>query len=89
MMRGAGASLTVWRWLLMATCLAAVPGTPASAEPDSPASDQPLRGKVAVITGSSSGLGRALAEQAAERGMKLVLADIDPEPSRELAAAAF
>lgn len=87
MMHGAGASLTMWRWLLMATCLAAVPGTLASAEPDSPASDQPFRGKVAVITGSSSGLGRALAEQAAERGMKLVLADIDPEPSRELAAA--
>lgn len=35
-----------------------------------------LQGKVAVITGAAEGIGRALAEQAAVRGMKLVLADI-------------
>ena len=49
------------------------------------AAEDPYRDKVAVITGSSSGLGRALAELAAERGMKLVLVDIDPEPSRTFA----
>ena len=34
-------------------------------------------GKVAVITGAAEGIGRAIAEEAAARGMKLVLADID------------
>jgi NAD(P)-dependent dehydrogenase (short-subunit alcohol dehydrogenase family) len=46
----------------------------------------PYRGKVAVITGSSSGLGWALAEIAAEKGMKLVLADINLPPSEAFAA---
>ena len=36
-----------------------------------------LRGKVAVITGGASGIGRALAERAAAQGMKLVLADVE------------
>lgn len=36
-----------------------------------------LQGKVAVITGGASGIGRALAERFAAEGMKLVLADID------------
>lgn len=45
----------------------------------------PFQGKVAVITGSSSGLGKALAELAASRDMKLVLADIDLPPSAEFA----
>jgi NAD(P)-dependent dehydrogenase (short-subunit alcohol dehydrogenase family) len=44
-----------------------------------------LAGKVAVITGTSSGLGRELAELAAEREMRLVLVDIDPGPSIEMA----
>lgn len=35
-----------------------------------------LRDRVAVITGAAEGIGRAIAEQAAARGMKLVLADI-------------
>jgi len=34
-------------------------------------------GKVAVITGAAEGIGKAIAEEAAARGMKLVLADID------------
>ncbi|WP_370531129.1 SDR family NAD(P)-dependent oxidoreductase [Pseudomonas sp. OVF7] len=34
-------------------------------------------GQVAVITGAASGIGRGLAEQAARRGMRLVLADVD------------
>lgn len=36
-----------------------------------------LKGKVAVITGAADGLGRALAERAAQQGMQVVLADID------------
>jgi NAD(P)-dependent dehydrogenase (short-subunit alcohol dehydrogenase family) len=36
-----------------------------------------FKGKVAVITGASSGIGRALAEHSAKQGMKVVLADID------------
>jgi len=38
---------------------------------------QDLQGKVAVITGGGSGLGRELARSCAKRGMKLVLADVD------------
>lgn len=34
-------------------------------------------GKVAVITGAAEGIGKAIAEEAAARGMRLVLADID------------
>lgn len=34
-------------------------------------------GKVAVITGAAEGIGRAIAQEAAGRGMRLVLADID------------
>ena len=37
-----------------------------------------LKGKVAVITGGASGLGRAMAERFAREGMKLVLADVEP-----------
>lgn len=36
-----------------------------------------FHGKVAVITGAASGLGRAFAQKGAQLGMKLVLADID------------
>ena len=34
-------------------------------------------GRVAVVTGAAEGIGRAIAEEAAARGMKLLLADID------------
>ena len=36
-----------------------------------------LDGKVAVITGAASGIGRALADRVARAGMKIVLADVD------------
>ncbi len=38
---------------------------------------QELRGKVAVITGGASGIGRGFADRALEEGMKIVLADIE------------
>jgi NAD(P)-dependent dehydrogenase (short-subunit alcohol dehydrogenase family) len=39
-----------------------------------------LQGKVAVITGGASGIGRAVAEKAAAEGMKIVLGDIEEGP---------
>ena len=36
-----------------------------------------LRGRVAVITGGASGIGRALADAFAAEGMRLVLADVE------------
>jgi NAD(P)-dependent dehydrogenase (short-subunit alcohol dehydrogenase family) len=36
-----------------------------------------FRGKVAVVTGAASGIGRAMAERFAAEGMKVVLADIE------------
>jgi NADP-dependent 3-hydroxy acid dehydrogenase YdfG len=44
-----------------------------------------LEGRVAVVTGSANGIGRALAAELANEGMKLVLADVEREPL-ELAA---
>ena len=50
-----------------------------------------FRGRVAVVTGAASGIGRALAARFAAEGMKLVLADVEPgalaAAARELAAA--
>jgi NAD(P)-dependent dehydrogenase (short-subunit alcohol dehydrogenase family) len=37
-----------------------------------------FRGRVAVVTGAASGIGRALASRFADEGMKLVLADVEP-----------
>jgi NAD(P)-dependent dehydrogenase (short-subunit alcohol dehydrogenase family) len=37
-----------------------------------------FQGKVAVITGGASGLGRAMAERFAAEGMRIVLADVEP-----------
>src|ERR1700722_3720525 len=42
-----------------------------------------LRGKVTVVTGAASGIGRAMAERFAREGMKLVLADVQEKPLLE------
>ncbi len=47
-----------------------------------------FEGKVAVITGAAGGLGLALARQCADRGMRLVLADLDAA-ALEAAVARF
>ncbi len=39
-----------------------------------------LQGRVAVVTGGASGIGRALAQRFAADGMRLVLADVEAEP---------
>lgn len=38
-----------------------------------------FQGKVAVITGGASGIGRAMAERFAEEGMRIVLADVEAD----------
>jgi NAD(P)-dependent dehydrogenase (short-subunit alcohol dehydrogenase family) len=45
----------------------------------------PLEGRTAVITGAASGIGKAFAVEAAARGMRLALADIDGDALREVA----
>jgi NAD(P)-dependent dehydrogenase (short-subunit alcohol dehydrogenase family) len=52
-----------------------------------------LAGKVAVVTGGASGMGRAFARRFAEEGMRVVLADVEREAldraAAELGAAGF
>jgi NAD(P)-dependent dehydrogenase (short-subunit alcohol dehydrogenase family) len=42
-----------------------------------------LAGRIAVVTGGSSGFGRATAERFAEQGARVVIADLDEEGGRE------
>jgi NAD(P)-dependent dehydrogenase (short-subunit alcohol dehydrogenase family) len=44
-----------------------------------------FQGKVAVVTGAASGIGRAMATAFAAEGMRLVLADVEPGPLEEAA----
>jgi NAD(P)-dependent dehydrogenase (short-subunit alcohol dehydrogenase family) len=46
-----------------------------------------LAGKVAVITGSSRGIGKAIAERMAEQGARVVISSRKPEPCAEVAQA--
>ncbi|MHA1804499.1 MAG: SDR family NAD(P)-dependent oxidoreductase, partial [Promethearchaeota archaeon] len=42
-----------------------------------------FKDKVAVITGSASGIGQGIARRAAKEGMKIVLADIEEEALKQ------
>jgi NAD(P)-dependent dehydrogenase (short-subunit alcohol dehydrogenase family) len=46
-----------------------------------------FKGNVAVITGAASGIGLALADRCVQEGMKVVLADVEPEPLAKAEAA--
>jgi len=53
--------------------------------PVAAADEAAMRDKVAVITGTSYGLGRELALLGSKHGMKLVMVDVRAEPSEQLA----
>lgn len=44
-----------------------------------------LENKVAIVTGGSSGIGKAIAEKYADEGMNVVIADIDEEKGEKIA----
>ena len=50
---------------------------------------EPYRGRVAVVTGAASGMGRSLAIELARRGAHLALCDLDAEELAETAARCF
>lgn len=44
-----------------------------------------LEGKVGIVTGGSSGIGKAIAKRYVEEGMEVVIADVDKEKGQEVA----
>jgi 3-oxoacyl-[acyl-carrier protein] reductase len=46
-----------------------------------------LRDKIAIVTGGGSGFGEGIAQRFAQEGAKVVLADINPEGGKRVAAA--
>jgi len=46
-----------------------------------------LEGKIAIVTGSGQGIGRAIAEMLARHGADIVVADLDPGRSQETVSA--
>ncbi len=76
---GPGASIanTMVFGYLAARHAAASAGRPGRGQ--DPRMAEELAGKVAVVTGGASGLGRAMVERFAAEGAKVVIADIDPE----------
>jgi rhamnulose-1-phosphate aldolase/alcohol dehydrogenase len=46
---------------------------------------KPLQGRVALVTGAASGIGRAIAEKLAAEGACIVIADINPQAMEETA----
>ena len=46
-----------------------------------------MAGKVAIITGSARGIGKAIAHSMAERGFRIVITDIDTDAAHETAVA--
>jgi 3-oxoacyl-[acyl-carrier protein] reductase len=55
--------------------------------PEEGAHDHPLTGRVAIVTGSSSGIGLAVATELLRRGMRVVVTSRSDERARETAAS--
>jgi len=48
---------------------------------------KPLQGKVAIVTGSGRGIGRAIVLRLAGAGARVVINDLDAEPAAEVESA--